>query len=850
MRPFRNERIRFTVNRHRGQIRVGHDTTTLLDKGIVIYMAEQMKQTASATLCARYLAAKRSLFDTLYQSMNDRQREAIYSVNGPLLILAGAGTGKTTVLVNRIAHIIRYGNAYYDDTIPDGLTEANVTALEQSTSLPADAIADLCDSFASDPCPPWAVLSITFTNKAAGEIKERLAHVIGEKSTEIWAGTFHSVCVRILRKYGERIGYHSGFTIYDTDDTKKVVLECMKQLNIDDKQLQPKTVLHTISRAKDKLQTPEDFMLEAGADLRLSQIASIYELYQKALFDANALDFDDIIMQTVHLLANDEDARSYYQNRFKYVCVDEYQDTNHAQFMLTALLSGRYRNLMVVGDDDQSIYKFRGATIENILHFDESYSDAHIIKLEQNYRSTSNILNAANSVIRNNFGRRGKELWSEAGEGEKLIIRKLDNQNEEARYIINKIMDQVIREKRKYSDFAVLYRVNAQSSYLENVFAKSGIPYRLLGGTRFYERKEIKDIIAYLCVINNPADNLRLKRIINEPKRKIGETTLSALENIAAYEDVTMLDAMRNAENYPTLAKSITKLHDFACMIDQLTTIAQTEKLSVLFQKVLEMTGYMKMLEAAGITEIDRVQNVKELVSNAVAYEEANPEATLSGFLEEVALVSDVDNYDENADAVVLMTIHSAKGLEFPVVFLPGMEEGLFPSMQSAMNPEELEEERRLAYVAITRAKTRFYALHVRERLIYGKTNFNQRSRFLDEIPEEYVTVELPKSIRRQAEEAEAAANGDTVTSPGERKKKIVMSKEFFRESDLSAGVGRTQSYDRFAVGDVVSHFTFGRGVILSVREMGADILYEIAFDSVGTKKLMATYAKLRKCDS
>ena len=800
-------------------------------------------------LSERYLAAKRNIFDALYSFMNEKQREAVYTVNGPLLILAGAGTGKTTVLVNRIAHIIRYGNAYFDDTIPEGLSEANVSALEQSTSLPPEALADLAESFSSRPCPPWAVLTITFTNKAANEMKERLAKVIGEKSEEIWAGTFHSICVRILRKYGERVGYRSGFTIYDTDDTKKVILECMKQLNIDDKQLQPRAVQNAISRAKDKLQTPEDFMNEAGSDLRLSQIASIYELYQKQLFDGNALDFDDIIMQTVRLLANEQDVREYYQNRFHYVCVDEYQDTNHAQFMLTVLLSGKYRNLMVVGDDDQSIYKFRGATIENILHFDDTYSDARIIKLEQNYRSTSNILNAANSVIRNNFGRRGKELWSQAGEGEKIVIRKLDNQNEEARYIINKIMDAVIREKRKYSDFAVLYRVNAQSSYLENTFAKSGIPYRLLGGTRFYERKEIKDVIAYLCVINNPADNLRLKRIINEPKRKIGETTLGALENIAAYEDVTMLDAMRNAEKYPTLAKSITKLHEFAFMIDHLTEIAKTEKLSVLFEKVLELTGYMKMLEAAGITEIDRVQNVKELVSNAVEYEENNPDATLSGFLEEVALVSDIDNYDEEADAVVLMTIHSAKGLEFPVVFLPGMEEGLFPSMQSAMNPEELEEERRLAYVPITRAKTRLSALHARERLIYGKTNFNQKSRFLEEIPEEFATVEIPKSIRRQAEEAEAAANGGERPANGERRKKITMSKEFFRESDLSSGVGRTQSYDRFAAGDKVSHFTFGRGVILSVREMGADILYEIAFDTVGTKKLMATYAKLKKCE-
>ncbi len=794
------------------------------------------------TISTRYLAAKRQLFDRLYGFMNEKQREAVYAVNGPLLILAGAGTGKTTVLVNRIAHIIRYGNAYYDDTVPEDISEATVSALEQSAALSAGQLYDLCDSFASRPCPPWAVLSITFTNKAANEMKERLQKVIGEKSADIWAGTFHSVCVRILRKYGDRIGYRSSFTIYDTDDQKKVVLECMKQLNIDDKQLPPRTVMNAISRAKDQLKTPEDFMEEAGKDLRQSQIATIYELYQKHLVDGNALDFDDIIMQTVRLLASDSEVRDYYQNRFRYVCVDEYQDTNHAQFMLTVLLSGKYRNLMVVGDDDQSIYKFRGATIENILHFDDTYEDAVIIKLEQNYRSTSNILNAANAVIRNNFGRRGKELWCEAGEGEKIFVRRQENQMDESRYIIAKIRDMVEFDHRKYSDFAVLYRVNAQSSYLENAFAKSGIPYRLLGGTRFYERKEVKDVIAYLCIINNPADNLRLRRIINEPKRKIGETTLTALENIAAYEDVTMLDAMRHAENYPTLAKCIGKLHDFVAMIDRLTTLSQTEKLSDLFRAVIEDTGYMAMLEAAGITEIDRVQNVKELISNAVAYEEANPDATLAGFLEEVALVSDVDNYDENADAVVLMTIHSAKGLEFPIVFLPGMEEGLFPSMQSVMEPSELEEERRLAYVAITRAKERLFILHARERLLYGKTNYNQKSRFLDEIPAEYINLPLP----RKPVAGQAGAVGDAAAG-GTKKKKPILSLETFRAADLISGVGKTQGHERFSVGDRVFHYTFHKGTVISVKEIEADIEYEVAFDEVGTKKLRATYAKMKK---
>ena len=797
----------------------------------------------------RYLKAKQALFDRMYAFMNEKQREAVYTVNGPLLILAGAGTGKTTVLVNRIAHIVRYGNAYLDDTVPADISESSIAALEASAkdaTLSREQIGDLCEMFACEPCPPWAVLAITFTNKAANEIKERLSRAIGEKSEEIWAGTFHSICVRILRKYGERIGYRSGFTIYDADDTKKVIVECMKQLNIDDKQLQPRAVINTISRAKDQLQTPEDFMAESGKDLRMSQIATIYELYQKHLFDANALDFDDIIMQTVRLLATDEDARSYYQNRFRYVCVDEYQDTNHAQFMLTVLLSGRHRNLMVVGDDDQSIYKFRGATIENILHFDDTYKDASIIKLEQNYRSTSNILNAANAVIRNNFGRRGKELWCDAGEGEKLFLRKMDTQLDEARFITAKIRDLVEFDNRKYSDMAVLYRVNAQSSYLENAFAKAGIPYRLLGGTRFYERKEIKDVIAYLCVINNHADNLRLRRIINEPKRKIGETTLSALENIATFEDVTMLEAMRHAENYPSLAKSVGKLHDFVAMIDRLTEMSKTEKLSDLFRAVIEDTGYMAMLEAMGITEIDRVQNVKELVSNVVTYEEANPEtASLSGFLEEVALISDVDNYDADADAVVLMTIHSAKGLEFPVVFLPGMEEGLFPSMQSAMDPSELEEERRLAYVAITRAKERLYLLHARERLIYGKTNYNQKSRFIDEIPEEYINLPLQRKL---AEAAAANAQAQAAERAVERRKKpLDWSRETFRAADLISGVGKTQSHELFSTGDRVFHYTFHKGTVLSVKEIEADTEYEIAFDEVGTKKLRATYAKLKK---
>lgn len=795
-------------------------------------------------LLDRYHAIKRQLFDRYYYTMNEKQREALYCVNGPLLVLAGAGTGKTTVLVNRIAHIIRYGNAYEDCSDVPGITEQSLAAMEEALSLPPQELCPLLSEYAVSPCPPWAVLAITFTNKAANEIKERLAALLGEQAEEIWAGTFHSICMRILRRYGDRVGYAPGFTIYDTDDCKKVVAECLKQQNIDEKQLPIKQVLNAVSRAKDQLQTPEDFSALAGSDFRKSQIATVYELYQKKLQDANALDFDDIIMQTVFLLRSCEEARSYYQGRFRYVMVDEYQDTNHAQFYLTALLGGKFQNLMVVGDDDQSIYKFRGATIENILQFDKTYPAANVIKLEQNYRSTERILAAANSVIRNNFGRRGKELWCKGEQGEPIVVRRLDNQLDEAKYIVDKIMELKIREKRNFSDFAVLYRMNAQSLNLEQIFAKSGLPHRLLGGVRFYERKEVKDILSYLAVIHNPRDDLRLRRIINEPKRKIGEATVTALNNIAAFEGVSMFEAMKHAQSYTAIAKSAGKLNEFVALIEQLQKIEREEPLSVLFRKTIELSGYRDMLVRGGAAEEDRLQNIEELVSNAVEYEQRTENATLESYLEEISLVSDIDNYDKEADAVVLMTIHSAKGLEFPVVFLPGMEEGVFPSSQSSLYPEELEEERRLAYVAITRAKERLYATHVRERLLYGKTQFNPRSRFIDEIPEEYLLQEQP----RHREEPIEAAIPQEPAYPSKKRKKTI-SDEFFRRSDLSAAVGKTRSYERFAVGQRVSHLTFGKGTVLSVREVGADLLYEIAFDTIGTKKLMATYAKLRSAD-
>ncbi len=784
----------------------------------------------------RFISAKKALFDKLYDNLNKCQREAVFTANGPLLVLAGAGTGKTTVLVNRIAYIIKYGNLYYSEEIPSEISEDDVEKLKKALSASKEEISEILGKYVTDACPPWAILSITFTNKAANEMKTRLAATLGEESaSEIWAGTFHSVCVKLLRRFGEKVGYPKSFTIYDTDDSKKLVASCMRDLQIDDKKLPPKSILSQISSLKNNLKTPQIFSAEIGSDFRLSQLASIYTLYQKKLSDANALDFDDIIMQTVKLLSEDEEARNYCQRRFKYVSVDEFQDTNYAQLKLVELLSGLHRNLMVVGDDDQSIYKFRGATIENILNFDREYKDAKVIRLEQNYRSTSYILDAANGVIKNNQSRHAKELFSDRGKGEKIVVKKCDNQNEEAKYIINKIMDMVIREKRKYSDFAVLYRMNAQSNNLEQIFARSGIPYRVIGGQRFYDRKEIRDVMAYLAVINNPNDDLRLKRIINEPKRKIGEKTLSDIEYLASINGESCFEVMKSASKYPQICKNSTKLKEFVSIIEKLREISKTAPISELFEKTIEISGYRDMLIAGGQDEAERLDNVKELISNAIEFEKNHTaeEANLETFLEEVALISDIDNYDDDNNAVVLMTIHSAKGLEFPIVFLPGVEEGIFPSVQTTAFPEELEEERRLAYVAITRAKDELFCIHVRERLMFGRTQYNQLSRFISEIPEECIEIKLPRGAEFGSREQV-------------KQKKNVISREFFIQPAVKATVGN-KTFERFKVGDRVSHMTFGEGVIMSAREMGTDVLYEIAFDNYGTKKLMATYAKLKR---
>ena len=796
----------------------------------------------------RFLRAKRRLFDAYYgEFLNPEQRRAVFTAKGPLLVLAGAGSGKTTVLVNRISYLIKYGNAYFSDNVPEFLNEEMTEALEGATSLSKDDISSILLDFITEPCPPWGVLAITFTNKAAREIKERLQNAFSESEipNDIWAGTFHSVCVRILRKYGDRIGVNNGFSIYDTEDKKRMISICMKELNIDEKRLAPRAVANAISMAKDSLVRAEDY--EISHDPRSKDIKEIYKLYQRKMSEYNAVDFDDIIMKTVELIMQNEDVRSYYQNKFKYVLVDEYQDTNYAQFVLTKLLSDKYRNIMVVGDDDQSIYRFRGATIENILNFDKTYPDATVIKLEQNYRSTENILACANAIIKNNDDRHDKKLWCDKGEGEKITVREALEQNDEGRYIIDRISHGV-REGRKYSDFAILYRVNELARSLETTFTKSGIPYRVLGSMRFYDRKEIKDISAYLTLINSPGDNLRLKRVINEPKRKIGLATVEAVEKIAETEGVSMYSVLSRADEYTALQKSAEKLTSFVKLIEDIK--AKSTLPSEIINNVFFDTGYRSMLEAEGFEGEGKIANVNEFISAAVEYEkrckDTDTEPTLSGFLEEVALVSDVDKYDENADAVVLMTIHSAKGLEFPVVFIAGMEDGIFPSHQNMSEPEEMSEERLLAYVAVPRAKEKLYITYAKNRTMYGKTNYANLSCFIrEEVPEELIVYDRPK---KEPPRAPLSYNGSRERRPYREQ----ISNEFSRMAELSSPIkpkGNASDFGLMAlpVGCRVNHSVFGDGEIISVKDMRADILYEVKFDSGVTKKLMATFAKLRK---
>lgn len=765
-----------------------------------------------------------------FNRMNNMQLRAVTATDGPVLVLAGAGSGKTTVLVNRIACLVKYGSAY---KCADEPFLSDIAINEANAFLNGDTEEIDGYHFAKNPAKPWQILAITFTNKAANELKERIAAKLGDQANDIWAGTFHSVCGKILRRFADRIGYTSHFTIYDTDDQKKLIKEIMKNDGIDEKMLPVKAVLSAISHAKDRLITPEEFS-KINTNFRDGSVAKIYKKYAIKMINNDAMDFDDMINNTVKLFRENPDVLDYYQEKFRYIMVDEYQDTNHAQYVLISLLADKYKNICVVGDDDQSIYHFRGATIENILNFEDEYRDARVIRLEQNYRSTGNILDVANAVIKNNKGRKGKNLWTENGQGKKVVLHTAPDEKSEASFIADKILENV-RGGDKFSDHAVLYRMNAQSNALENVFARSGISYRVIGGTKFFERKEIKDVLAYLHIISNPYDDLRLKRIINEPKRSIGGTTIDNASQISDSLGLSLYEVLKNADEYPMLSRAAAKIKQFCEVIDELRAEAQRVSIHELFENMLDKTGYLAALKAAGEEEQDRVDNINEFASNIVMYELENETPTLSGFLEEIALVTDLDSMDSD-DKVTLMTIHSAKGLEFNKVFISGMEEGIFPGHQSIYDgPEAIEEERRLAYVAITRAKRELTITNTTCRLLFGSTVRNVPSRFLREVPEEFCEISRPKN----AFSAYAAGGyGESRT--------ISASTQSYGHSAPRFTTARPKDTNKYAIGMNVEHNTFGEGVILSVNIMGEDSLLEINFKKVGTKKLMANYAKLK----
>ncbi len=779
-----------------------------------------------------------------FSRLNEVQFEAVTSVNGPLLILSGAGSGKTTVLINRIVNMIKYGEAYNSDIC------GNVN--EQDVQILKDCLDGKCDfpSFAAvNPVAPWNILAITFTNKAARELKERLDRAVGEIGNDIWAATFHSTCARILRRYSDRIGFSSKFTIYDANDQRKLMKEIQKQLNIDEKFLAHRSILNEISHAKDSMVSPDEYMAGSGSDVRKTMIARAYEAYQNALLNNDAMDFDDLIYNTIRLLENNEDVLEYWQNKFKFVMIDEYQDTNYAQYVLAKMLAGKYKNICVVGDDDQSIYRFRGATIENILNFENQYKGCKTIRLEQNYRSTSIILDAANSVIANNRNRKGKHLWTDKNGGEKIVVYSAKNEQDEARFVAESILDNM-NKGYKESDFAVIYRMNAQSNAVENVFARSGIRYRVYGGLKFFDRKEIKDVLSYLNLINNPKDNIALMRIINEPKRSIGATTVSKVNELSLQTGSNMLEIMRYANHYESLKSSASKLMQFTAMIDELSVYADEAELHDLFEKVLEDTGYMAALKSLGEEGADRIENVNELLSNIVNYERENENASLSGFLEEISLITDMDREEEDDNQrVSLMTMHTAKGLEYPVVYIIGVEEGIFPGNQSIYAGEsEIEEERRLAYVGITRAKERLFISNAYQRMLFGRTERMRESRFIGEINRELIERKMSNEMQSYGYGSYNNNNsysrnnyGDTKVSYYEPKKPT--STPIARSSSF----GPTQNKTNYSVGERVKHKTFGEGMITSVTNMGNDSMLEIAFDSVGTKKVMANFARLEK---
>ena len=772
-----------------------------------------------------------------FSRMNSVQQKAVFHVNGPLLILAGAGSGKTTVLVNRIANLIEYGNAFNSDEISDSITEEDIYEIKNFVKNGGELDPYVKGLLAVQPVKPWNILAITFTNKAAGELKERISARVPEGGNSIWASTFHSSCARILTRYADRLGYSDKFTVYDSEDQKRLIKDCQKQLNIDDKILSHKSIIGEISRAKDSMILPNAYATLAGTDARKISIAKVYSLYQERLKTSDAMDFDDLLSNTVLLFEKNPDILEYYQNKFRYIMVDEYQDTNKVQYKFISLLAAKYNNICVVGDDDQSIYKFRGATIENILSFEETFDNATVIRLEQNYRSTKNILNAANAVISNNSERKGKTLWTENAEGKKIDLHTVKTEREESAFIAEKILDGVANG-RKYSDFAILYRMNAQSNNVEQNLVKNGIPHRIIGGHRFYDREHVKDMTSYLQVINNPNDNIRLRRIINKPKRSIGDSTVNKAAEIAAAEGLSIFEVIRRADEYDALRKASPKLMVFVSLINKFSEMAEDDNVSLgdLYTELLDTIDYKSFLKKEKEDHEQRFEDIMELKSNIVKYEEENgDEASLYGFLEEISLFTDIDNYDENSDSVVLMTMHSAKGLEFPVVFIPGMEDGIFPGVQAIYNEEDMQEERRLAYVAITRAKEELYLIKSKSRMLFGSTKYNRPSVFITEIPSDFVEETKAVIVVRNPEIIENA----------KPKARLMTSAKAISSSPSTAAVA--QGNVNFSVGDTVIHKKFGKGMVLSSQPLGNDVFLEIAFEKEGTKKLMAKFAGLTK---
>ena len=779
-------------------------------------------------------ALKKRALSKYFDNLNDMQREAVFTVNGPVLILAGAGSGKTTVLVNRVANMVYFGNAYFDNTRYAGVTPEDERFLsDYADGLNGDS-ERLRSIVASNCVNPWNILAITFTNKAAGELKARLERMLGDKASGIVAATFHSACSRILRREIEHLGYSSNFTIYDTDDSVRVIKGCLNDLNIWDKMFPPKTILSEISHAKEAQVGPEEYMKLSASDDRRQTVAKVYAAYQSRLGDANALDFDDIILLTVQLFTEFPDVLEHYRNLYKYILVDEYQDTNMVQYKLVSMLAEPRRNICVVGDDDQSIYRFRGATIENILSFENQYENAKVIRLEQNYRSTQNILTSANEVIKNNKGRKGKKLWTDSGDGDKVTVYMASTEQGEARFVAETILRSV-KAGGKYSDNAVLYRMNAQSNAIERALVAGGIPYKVFGGVKFYDQNEIKDIISYLSVINNENDILRLKRIINEPKRGIGAASVDMLEQISANLSETPLQVMREAGDIPLLSRASSKLTELAAVFDELREHSALIPLPELLDELLEKTGYMTYLKSQGDEGAGRLENVNELKSTMTNYEQNAEEPSLSGFLEEIALYTDIDDMNPEDDSVILMTIHAAKGLEFDNVFVVGMEENIFPSSRSLGSEADIEEERRLAYVAITRAKKRLYISCSRQRMLFGSTSFNKQSRFVDELPKSAITV--------KSEQSEQTESIRSHSSQPKTQNSFAAQLEKMKHGTSASGSGALS----FGIGDRVSHNVFGEGTVLNATKMSNDVMLEISFDKVGTKKIMAAFARIKK---